>query len=126
MRGHMRVIGEYDVRLGWVCQMIGVNAVDDIDVMTGVTERVRQTIDIHRIAAEAVWWIESRQMQEIERPHHCSTIFCITAMSCRAAISQVSWQAAARPAVRMRWRKLFDSNTRISAISRSVGLIGSM
>jgi hypothetical protein len=34
--------------------MVGVNAMDDIDVMTCVTERVRQAINGYCIAAETV------------------------------------------------------------------------
>jgi hypothetical protein len=47
-----------NLRLGRVQQMIGVNAVNDINLMPGVAQRMAQAIEIHRVATEAVGRIE--------------------------------------------------------------------
>lgn len=72
MHSDIRVIRECNFGFGRVQQMIGINAVNDVHLMSGVTERMAKAIEIHRIAAETVWWIKGRKMQEIERTIHCA------------------------------------------------------
>ena len=45
--------------------MISIDAVDNIYRMPGVAESMRQTIYMHRIAPETVWWIEGCEVQKI-------------------------------------------------------------
>jgi hypothetical protein len=40
-----------------------------IDMMARIAQSMRQAMDIHRIAAEAVRWIKGRNMEEIKRLH---------------------------------------------------------
>ena len=65
---HVRVIGKRHRRRLWMEQAVGIETVHDVHVMALIAERMRQAVDVHRIAAEVVRRIERRQMQEIERP----------------------------------------------------------
>ena len=78
MHGHVRMAGKLDFWLGRVQQLIRVSTVNDIHPVPLVPEGVRQTINVHRVAAETVRRVKSRQMQKIERTAHCVTTFCIT------------------------------------------------
>jgi hypothetical protein len=53
---------ELDSRLRWMQQMVRVNAMDYVNLMSCVSQRVRQSIDVHRITAKAVWRVKSCQM----------------------------------------------------------------
>ena len=59
-----------DLRLGGMLQVIGVDAVDHIHMMTLVPQDMRQAVDIHRVPAKTIRWVESGQMQEIEGAVH--------------------------------------------------------
>jgi ribosomal protein L24E len=43
-------------------QMKGIYVMNDIHMVTLITQCMRQTVDVHRIAPEAVRWVKSRQM----------------------------------------------------------------
>jgi hypothetical protein len=73
---------EFDFGLGWTLQMISVNAVDDIDMVTCVAQCVTQVVDKNPIPAETIGGIEGGEMKEIERPLHRLTTFCIRAIIC--------------------------------------------
>ena len=120
------MVGKLDFGLGRVQQVIGVDTMNHIDVVAQITECMRQSINVHCIAAETVRRVECRQVQEIERTAHYATTFCITLIICCAAASQVSRPAAASPAARISCRRMADSNTRVSASSKSSGFPGSM
>ncbi len=59
------MIREFNFRLSRMQQVIGVDAVNHIDMVTGVTERVCQPVNVHRVTAEAVGWVKGRKVEEI-------------------------------------------------------------
>jgi hypothetical protein len=65
---HARVLGKGLRRRGGVQEVIRVHAVHHVYMMAGVPERVRQAVDVHRVAAEAVRRVEGREVQEVQRP----------------------------------------------------------
>lgn len=80
-------------------QVVGVEAVHDIDVVPCVAQGVRQAVDVHGITPETVGGVKSREMEDVERSTHAwVATFRITLRICRAAASHVSWRAAANPA----------------------------
>src|SRR6185295_18728946 len=54
-----------------------IDAMDHIDVVAGISQRMSQAMDINAIAAKAVGRIESREMQEIERASHRRALFVV-------------------------------------------------
>src|SRR5262245_53316622 len=100
-----------DFRFGGVQQVIRVGAVNNVDVMSSVTQRMRQTIDVHGIPAKAVRRVKRCQMQEIEQAAHDITTFRITPIIWRAEASQVSRWAAASPAERICCRNWSEDKT---------------
>jgi hypothetical protein len=67
---HVGMFYEPDFRLTRVQHVVRINAVDDIDLMPGVSECVAETIEIHGVTAETVRRIERRQVEEVQRPSH--------------------------------------------------------
>jgi len=59
MGGDIRMIGEFHLWFCWVKQVIGVDAVDDINMMPCVSKCMTQAIDIHSVATETIGGIES-------------------------------------------------------------------
>jgi hypothetical protein len=53
---------ELNFRLRRMQQMVRIDAVNDIDLMPGVAQRVAEAIEIHCVAAEAVRRIECGQV----------------------------------------------------------------
>src|ERR1700722_462612 len=99
------MIRKRDRRRGGMQQMVGVLAVNDVDVMAAIRQRVRQSVDLHAIASKTIRRIEGGQMQKIQRPAHGSETVWITSIICLAACSQVSRAAAARPDSPIRRRR---------------------
>lgn len=64
---------EADFGVGWMQQMKGIYVMDDVHLVTLITQGMRQAVDVHRIAPEAVRRIKSRQMQKAERSLHPDT-----------------------------------------------------
>ena len=48
-------------------EMVGIHAMDHIDVMAGIAQRMRQPVEIDCVPAKTVRRIERGQVQEIER-----------------------------------------------------------
>jgi hypothetical protein len=81
---------ELDGRFTRMQEMVGIEAVNDFDVVPAVGERASQTAHRNSIAAEAVRRVKGGQMKEVERPGHADATFSITSTIWRAALSQVS------------------------------------
>ena len=60
------MFGERDLGFAVVEQVIRIAAVHDVHLVVRVGERVRQTMQIDRIAAEAVRRVEGREVEEAE------------------------------------------------------------
>ena len=93
MDDHVGVVGESEFGFLGMEQMVRVNAVNHVDPWAGIAQRVRQTVDLHRVATEAVRRIEGGQVQElsgrlIARPPPAGLPTSV------AAASQVSRRAA--------------------------------
>jgi hypothetical protein len=65
MSPDVRVLGKLDLRFFRMKQVVGVDAMDHVNVMPGITECVRQTVDVHCVSTETVRWVERGQMEEI-------------------------------------------------------------
>ena len=87
---------------------IGVNRMQNVDMMARVGKGAGQAIHIGGIAAEAVRRIESGDVQETERLIHWRMVSCIKRTRSRAAAVHVSRPAAASPA-RLMYRHLATS-----------------
>ena len=48
-------------------KVIGIDAMDHIDLMTGIAQGMTQIIQVDRVAAETVWRVERGQVQKVER-----------------------------------------------------------
>src|SRR5579884_2723463 len=70
MRRDVRMTGKCNLGVCWMQQVVGVHGVDDVDVVARGAQRVRQPIDVHRVAAEAVGRIESGQVEKVEWTTH--------------------------------------------------------
>ena len=51
-------------------QMVGIDAVDDVDVVPLLAERAAKTLQENSVTAEAVGRIERGEMQKLERAAH--------------------------------------------------------
>jgi hypothetical protein len=68
--GHVGMPRKSNLRLTRMQQMVSVSTVNHIHLVPGIAQGVRQSIDIHGIAAETVRRIKRCQMEEIEGPAH--------------------------------------------------------
>ncbi len=108
-----------NLRLRRMQQVIRVHTVNYIHLVSGVTKRVRQTVDIHRISAETVGRIKGGEVAESKRASHSVNTFGIKLISCWAAASQESRLAAVIPASRRLLRRGSEVKTLASAASKS-------
>ena len=53
-----RVLGEGKLRLPRMKDVIGIHAVDHIDIVSGVAQLMRQAVDVDRVASESIRWVE--------------------------------------------------------------------
>jgi hypothetical protein len=90
--------GELDFRFFGMEEVIGVDAVDDIHMMSPVPKGMTQAVEIHGVSTETVRGIEGRQVKKIERTHYRALTSATMLIICRAAASHVSRPAASRPA----------------------------
>ena len=81
--------------------MIGIDTVYDIHVVPQVAKSMRQAIDIHCIAAEAIGRIKGSEVAESERARHSAITFGMRFIICCAAASHESRLAALIPASRI-------------------------
>ena len=55
-------------------EVVGVDRVHDIDVVSFVGQRMAEPVQIHRVAAETVRRVERREVQELESAHDVCTV----------------------------------------------------
>src|SRR5438105_7341142 len=105
MTPHVWMIRERHRRIAGMQQMICVLAMNDVHLMPAIGQRMRKPVHLDGIATETIRRIERGQVEEIQRPAHELEAFSITSIICRAAVSHVSRQAAARAASLIRRRR---------------------
>ncbi len=75
MAGDVGQFVEGHRRLARMQQMVGIHAMDDLDMMAAFGKGVREAVYLNGVAAETVGRIERGEMQEIEGPaHRCSSM----------------------------------------------------
>ena len=74
---HVGMLGEGDGRRRGMQQMIRIDTVNHVDVMSHFAQRMRQAIDVHRIPAEAIRRVERRQVKKLQRFGHLSLLLRI-------------------------------------------------
>jgi hypothetical protein len=67
---HVRMTGHFKPGLPAAQQVVGINAVNDIDQVSGLGEGVRQTIYVDPVSAKAIGGIEGRNVEEPEGAAH--------------------------------------------------------
>jgi hypothetical protein len=90
MGGDIWMIGEFYL---WLCRMkqvVGVDAMDDIDMMPSVSKCMAQAIDIHSVATETIRGVKGSKMQEIKWTSHFAILFLIRFPTCCLRVSKVS------------------------------------
>src|SRR5262245_38425260 len=76
------MLTEGDLWLGRVEKVVCVDAVHHIHVVAAVGERMRETVDVHRVPAEAVRRVERGEVQKAEGSTHRAATERTTARIC--------------------------------------------
>src|ERR1041384_6932183 len=94
-----------------VHQVIRIDAVNHVNMMPLIAERMGEPVDLHGVAAKAVGRVKRGELEKIERSAHATATLPITVIIWRAASSQDKRAAAASPEARMRDRKSLEAST---------------
>jgi hypothetical protein len=65
---NVRMLGEDGLRRRGMEQIVRVSTMRDVDVVSIVTERMRQPVNVDRIAAETPRGVERRDVKEVQGP----------------------------------------------------------
>jgi hypothetical protein len=70
MPPYIWVLLVFNFRFCRVLEMVSVDAVNDIHLVSCIAQGMRQPVDIHRVSTEAVGWVKGSKVQKVQRPGH--------------------------------------------------------
>jgi len=110
---NVRVRIELDLRWRGMQEVVGINTMHDVDLVSGIPQGVAEPVEVHGIPAKAVRGIEGREMQEIHRPHGLATKPRGASGRCQCALQSRLLRSGLKPI-----RSVRGSVTRSSIVIR--------